>query len=509
MPRELLFPGQTDTYEGIQRNQDTGLWLARGRDAGRLVSVRVISPGGGYRPGRVFNEARILKNLESPYVARILDFGQNTSAGEYYIFLEVLEGRTLERWVRSRPMSRLEQFEALQVFSQIVEGLSHVHAQNVVHRNLRPSNIVISPSREVKIWDFGIARSLEDGGVDVQTLLLSHAYLAPEQIEEGTADKRSDLYAAGGILYFMLAGHPPFEAGDWLSLARKIVSDAPLSIRWYRNDVVEEIDVITQRCMAKQPAKRFQSAQDLLSWIRSQGLNRHSDIRSYLLSKVGDYLKSGQIERARDEVQFLRERYPGDHDVTRVRRVVEQRWRTRRRGEVESTYAKIMQARERKDFAGMLQAIGRLESLLEHIESEGVEDRRYLQEWREKAEALRRDVTMAQGKAMLTSVSTGQQYLLTKEESIVGRSSKDAAVDVDLSGEPENRTVSRKHARIVRDGVTWYIHHLSNVSPTIVGGTRAGTAPVELSDGVMLQLGKVKLHFSTSRDPERVRTNTK
>ncbi len=501
MMQSPSFVGQHERYQGIELNPDTGLWLARGVQSGRLVSVRVITASEGYRPERVFREAKTLGEIQSPHIAKIIDFGQNPTHGDYYIIMDALVGVTLERKVLTAKFNRLHQFEAISIFAQLMDALRLVHERNIVHRNIRPRAIVISPDQRVTLWDFGLVQTASSIQQGMLELLLSHAYMAPELVAGDRAVPQSDIYSVGAVLYFMLTGHPPFEAGDWITLAKKITQSEPVQLRWYRTDVIEPIDTLLTRCMHKRPSQRFQSAVDVLEWLKTERLNVHRDVKSYRLSQISKALEHDQLEKARDELNVLQRQFPKDRDVSRVARLVWQRWRTRKRSELEKHYGQLIKYRKERAYDKVIQALQSMEIVMEEIEREKLEDERYLRAWNEKLEDIRREILIAQGVSFLFSSATDRTYPMKKDVNFIGRKSKRGSphVDVDLSSEPDSRTVSRQHAKIVRDGVTWRIVHLSTVSITKVGGEPVGPEGALLTDDALIQLGKVQLSFHVQR----------
>ena len=496
------FTGQTERYQAIEKNPDTGLWLARGHQSGRLASVRVVVASEGYRPDRVFREASILSEIRSPYLARIIDFGQNPTRNEYYIFMEALEGVSLNRKVGMAPLQRLSQFDALHIFSQILNALRPVHERNIIHRNIRPTAIVVSPENRITLWDFGLVQTPESIQQGMHELLLSHAYMAPELVSGDRARPATDIYSAGAVLYFMLTGHAPFEAGDWLTLARKLTTTQPLPVRWYRNDIIDPIEALVDRCLQKRPSQRFQSVEDALAWMQSEQLHMHRDVKSFRLSQINDALEHDQLEKAREEIFLLQRAFPRDRDVARVARLVWQRRRTQKRAEVEQIYASLLKARRDKAFRDVIRRLEDLDRVLDEIQHEQLEDDRYLRNWHDRLEAVRRELLIVQGISFLMSPVTNRTYPLQKDVNFVGRKAKQGSypLDIDLSQEPDARTVSRRHAKIVRDGMTWRLHHLSTVSVTKVGGASVGPEGVELADGALVQFGKVQLRFHIKRN---------
>jgi serine/threonine protein kinase len=190
------------------------VYLAFQHSVGRNVALKVMAPTMGGDPtlaNRFMREAKLSAQLSSPNIVTTLDFGQ-TPEGQLFLAMELVEGETLSTAVqRAGPMSWRR---AVQLTMQVCEGLSIAHARGIVHRDLKPQNLMVlqqGPSELVKILDFGLARSAGDSRLTSSNMVMgSPNFIAPEIIVGEDGDARSDLYAVGGILYFMLEGRVPY-----------------------------------------------------------------------------------------------------------------------------------------------------------------------------------------------------------------------------------------------------------------------------------------------------------
>jgi len=215
---------------------------------------------------RFEREARALNGLEHPNIIRMLDFGFDEQGP--YLVTELLEGRTLDALLREGP---LPPEVALELGIQIAAGLAHAHAEGVVHRDIKPENVFVEdvPGRGLcaKLLDFGLARFFDsDRWADAESLTREGAvlgtplYMPAEQSLGQRADTRSDVYAVGIVLFEMLAGAPPFDAEDRLSLVRAhAMSPLPrLAAARVALTVLPEVDAVLARALAKSADERFQ-----------------------------------------------------------------------------------------------------------------------------------------------------------------------------------------------------------------------------------------------------------
>src|SRR5712692_6127721 len=240
------------------------VYCAQHSRIGRRAAVKILTHASNTDGSleRFFNEAKIQSSLRHPNVATLYDFTEVD--GQPCIIMEYVDGQTLAE--RVRPSGPLPLAETVYIFQAIVEAIAYVHSNGVVHRDIKSNNIKISSSGEVKLLDFGIAKSeaseqLTATGSVIGTL----EYLSPEQIMGGVADARSDIWALGVLLYEMVTGRVPFQALTIGELCKKIerVDYAPPAV--LNPTVPREVVATITRCLRKNPADRYRVAQDLLS----------------------------------------------------------------------------------------------------------------------------------------------------------------------------------------------------------------------------------------------------
>jgi serine/threonine protein kinase len=234
---------------------------------GRVVAVKLLTQTSRNATfvERFLNEARIQANLNHPNIATLYDFLEIN--GQPCIVMEYIEGLSLDELIRARGCLSVP--EALRIFQSTLEAMEYVHVRGIVHRDIKSNNIRISNAGEVKLLDFGIAKSgttpqLTVTGAFIGTL----QYLSPEQITGGVADFRSDVWALGVLLYEMVTGKLPFEAVTLGELCEKIAKANHPSPSSFNSIVPREVEAIINRCLKKKAQDRYSSASELLQDVR-------------------------------------------------------------------------------------------------------------------------------------------------------------------------------------------------------------------------------------------------
>ena len=213
---------------------------------------------------RFRNEIRVARKIVHKNVCRMYDLGQ--AEGNHFITMEYVEGEDLKSLIRR--IGQLPIGKSLSIIKQTGEGLAEAHKLGVVHRDLKPQNIMIDKEGNARIMDFGIARSLKTKGITGGEVMIgTPEYMSPEQVEGKGADERSDLYALGVILYEMVTGRVPFEGDTALSVALKHKTETPRDPREINPQLPDEVSHLILRCLEKDKEKRFPRTEALIQEI--------------------------------------------------------------------------------------------------------------------------------------------------------------------------------------------------------------------------------------------------
>ena len=241
--------------------------VRRGRDVrlGRDVAVKVLRPDLARDPAfqaRFRREAQAAASLTVPSIVSVYDTGEDTY-GIPYIVMEHVEGRTLRDVLQEE--GRLLPQRALELTAEICGALEVAHTAGIVHRDVKPGNVMLTRAGEVKVMDFGIARAATDTSGMTQTAAVigTAAYLSPEQARGEHVDARSDLYSTGCLLYELVTGAPPFTGDSPLAVAYQHVREDPAPPSTYDPTLPRAVDAVVLTALAKNPANRYQSAAEM------------------------------------------------------------------------------------------------------------------------------------------------------------------------------------------------------------------------------------------------------
>ncbi len=261
-----LIAGRYRLLAPLARGGSAAVWHARDEVLDRAVAIKILEPSGNLDTtalARFRAEAVSTGRLTHPGIVATYDTG--TDGDLNYIVMELVAGTTLRQLLDARgclPVAR-----ALEIAMDIAEALSHAHNQGVVHRDVKPSNIVIDLGGRAKIADFGIAKcSQGEASSDLTrtgTVVGTAKYLAPEQVEGRSADQRSDCYALGIVLYEMLCGTAPFAGDSELATATARLLTPPRRPGELRSGIPHAVEVVVLRALARDPAARFESAREM------------------------------------------------------------------------------------------------------------------------------------------------------------------------------------------------------------------------------------------------------
>jgi TolB-like protein/tRNA A-37 threonylcarbamoyl transferase component Bud32 len=274
MPDELsrLSSALTGHYR-IDREVGSGgmatVYLAHDLKHDRKVALKVLKPelAAVLGPDRFPREIRIVAQFQHPHILSLYDSGE--TQGFLYYVMPFVEGESLR--ARLDRVKELPVGEAVRILREVADALAYAHSRGIVHRDIKPDNVMLS-GRHAVVTDFGVAKAVSvSGGEKLTTVGVAVGtphYMAPEQaMGEATIDHRADIYAIGVLGYEMLAGHPPFEGKTSQAILSAHVMEQPPELRTQRASVPPALADILARCLAKNPADRWQSAEELLAQL--------------------------------------------------------------------------------------------------------------------------------------------------------------------------------------------------------------------------------------------------
>ncbi len=263
------------------------VYLAEDTQLGRKVAIKVLlseSTTDEQARKRLIREARAAAKLDHPNICTIHEVGEED--GRSFIVMQYIEGETLAARIARKP---LELSEALDQAIQMAHALAEAHSRDLIHRDIKPQNIMLTVPGEAKVMDFGLAkvirdRSLTESEAVTETLLTDPGgvvgtipYMSPEQVQGEVIDARSDVFSFGAVLYEMVSSHKPFEADNSAALISAILSREPLPLTRYAVDVTPELDRIVRRCLEKNRERRYQTMRDVA--IDLENLQREPALR--------------------------------------------------------------------------------------------------------------------------------------------------------------------------------------------------------------------------------------
>ena len=270
-----------DRYEIIEKIGSGGMadvYKAKCHRLNRYVAVKILKQE--YSGDKNFitkfrGEAQSAAGLSHPNIVSVYDVGEDN--GLHYIVMELVEGITLKKFIEKK--GRLAIKEAVGITIQIAQGLEAAHNNHIIHRDIKPQNIMISREGKVKVADFGIAKAVS-ANTYTQNAIGSVHYLSPEQARGGYCDEKSDIYSLGVTLYEMLSGTLPFAGDNTVSVALLHIQSEPRPVRELVPAVQYSLDRIVQKCMQKRPENRYLSASELIM-----------DLKRSITNPEGDFVK--------------------------------------------------------------------------------------------------------------------------------------------------------------------------------------------------------------------------
>ncbi len=287
MIKEGVFLGKR--YEILGRVGSGGMAdVYKGKDhkLNRYVAIKVLKSD--YRSDQVFiqkflSEAQAAAGLMHPNVVNVYDVGQDR--GLYYMVMELVEGITLKDYIQKK--GKLSAKETISISIQMVTGIQAAHNRHIIHRDIKPQNIIISKEGKVKVTDFGIARATTSTQTISASVMGSVHYTSPEQARGGRVDEKSDIYSAGITMYEMITGHVPFDGDSTVSVALKHLQEEIVSPSKEVPDIPYSLECIIMKCTQKNPERRYHDCESLLL-----------DLKRSLVDPDGDFVITGSVAAA-------------------------------------------------------------------------------------------------------------------------------------------------------------------------------------------------------------------
>jgi serine/threonine protein kinase len=250
------------------------VYFAEDTKLGRNVAIKFLradSVVDEQAKKRFIREAQAAARLDHPNICAIHEVGDEE--GQTFIVMQYVEGETLNIRIQAKPLGLRE---SLALAMQIVDALTEAHSRGIIHRDIKPQNIMITPRGQVKVLDFGLAKTIQesrhiDSGAETESLITTPGaivgtvpYMSPEQVRGEILDARSDIFSTGAVLYEMVSGKHPFACVNSVGTISAILTREPPSLADYVPDVPEELDRIVRKCLGKDLSRRYQSSQGLL-----------------------------------------------------------------------------------------------------------------------------------------------------------------------------------------------------------------------------------------------------
>jgi eukaryotic-like serine/threonine-protein kinase len=257
-----LFDGRYRIIRKLGAGGMANVYLAEDQELGRRVAIKILNDrhaNDDQFVERFRREAKNAAGLSHPNIVSIYDRGE--AEGTYYIAMEYLDGRSLKELIVGRGPAPVH--VAIDYTRKILDALRFAHRNGIVHRDIKPHNVIVDAEGRVKVTDFGIARAGTSQMTEVGSIIGTAQYLSPEQAKGAPVDQTSDLYSVGVVLYELLTGKVPFSGDSPVEIAMKHISAIPEPPSSIRPEIPEDLDLIVLRALAKTPEERYPSAEEM------------------------------------------------------------------------------------------------------------------------------------------------------------------------------------------------------------------------------------------------------
>ena len=263
------FAGRYQIIEELGKGGMGKVYKALDTDLKEKVAIKLIKPevaADKHTIERFRNELKFARKIRHKNVCQMYDL--NREEGTHYITMEYVHGEDLKRLIRK--MGQMSAGQVISIAVQVCEGMAEAHRLGVVHRDLKPQNIMVDEEGNARIMDFGIARSVKGKGITGTGVMIgTPEYMSPEQVEGKESDQRSDIYSLGVILYEMVTGRVPFEGDTPFTIGVKHKSEAPQNPKELNSQIPNGLSQLILRCMEKDKEKRYQSSGEIRSELKN------------------------------------------------------------------------------------------------------------------------------------------------------------------------------------------------------------------------------------------------
>jgi serine/threonine-protein kinase len=272
--------GRYEVEGVLGRGAMGAVYLAKDPAIDRMVAIKLIQTAVQLGPSelekyreRFYREAKAAGKLTHQGIVTVFDVG-HTDEATPFIVMEYIEGQTLQEILKAK---KLEREQILRLAAEILDALAFAHSKGIVHRDIKPANILVTADGAVKIMDFGIAHVVGSDMTQADDVLGSPNYMAPEQLSKGVIDARTDLFAVGIVLYRMLTGTLPFRGDSFAAIAKAVLFEDPPPPASVDPTIPSDLSAVVVRCLSKESALRFATANELKRALTSPPHDRQSD----------------------------------------------------------------------------------------------------------------------------------------------------------------------------------------------------------------------------------------
>ncbi len=314
----ILRPGTflQDRYEILEQIGSGGMsvvYKAKCHKLNRLVAIKVLKEefcNDSNFVSKFKMEAQSAAGLSHPNIVSVYDVIDEGKL--HYIVMELIEGITLKSYIQKK--GRLEVKESIGIAIQVAQGIAAAHEQHIIHRDIKPQNMIISKDGKVKVTDFGIARAVSAQTMNSAAMGSVH-YISPEQARGGFSDERSDIYSLGVTMYEMVTGRVPFEGENTVAIALAHLEDAVVPPSVYNPDIPVSLERIILTCMEKKPERRYRCAQDVITDLRSALISPAKETQGSVLEATERALNGDTVQISSEQLSQIKQFHRTDDRV--------------------------------------------------------------------------------------------------------------------------------------------------------------------------------------------------